>query len=274
MGKVLMSGIVPQLSVPSSFTVSLTAKSGVTYTNGIADLDTETISAISNAISNNSAITNETSAIYVDHSTFARKISIGDQVTIALDGNNYAFDIIGFNHDDLTDANAYGSATVSGKAGMTLQMHNCFARTYKMNATHTNSGGWKSSEMRTSSMVTIEGYMPSAWQSVVKPVNKTTGNGNGSSGVAETVSDKYFLLSTIEVFNELYNTVPGEGYQYAYYKAGNTKQKNNTSGSGYPWWMRSPLTANTTSFRSLTNTGGINQNQAANNTGVAFAFCV
>ena len=160
---------------------SLTAQSGVSYTNGLNGLEADVISLFSAAISNNSDITNETSVIYLDNGDIHRKVSIGDQVTLSLNGTNYVFDIIGFNHDTLTDTAAYGEETATGKAGITFQMHGLFETTYLMNSSNTNSGGWKSSSMRTSTMPLMKGYLPDDWEAIIVPVNKTSGIGGGSS---------------------------------------------------------------------------------------------
>ena len=229
-------------------TASLTAQSGVSYTNGLNGLEADVISLFSAAISNNSDITNETSVIYLDNGDIHRKVSIGDQVTLSLNGTNYAFDVIGFNHDTLTNTAAYGEETATGKAGITFQMHGLFATGYKMNSTNTNSGGWKSSDMRTSTMPIMKGYFPPAWQTAIKPVNKVSGTGGGSSSGTETVSDSCFLLSEIEVFGSTTYSVSGEGTQYAYYKAGNSKVKNMTNNDAYHWWERSPYSGNGNSF--------------------------
>ena len=91
---------------PKGQIASLTAQSGISYTNGLNGLEADVISMFSAAISNNGDITNETSVIYLDKGDIHRKVSIGDQVTLSLNGTNYAFDIIGFNHDTLTDTAA------------------------------------------------------------------------------------------------------------------------------------------------------------------------
>ena len=233
---------------PKGPTASLIAQSGVSYTNGLNGLEADVISLFSAAISNNSDITNETSVIYLDNGDIHRKVSIGDQVTLSLNGTNYAFDVIGFNHDTLTDTAAYGEETATGKAGITFQMHGLFATGYKMNSTSTNSGGWKSSDMRTSTMPIMKGYLPPAWQTAIKPVNKVSGTGSGSSSGTETVSDSCFLLSEIEVFGSTIYSVSGEGTQYAYYKAGNSKVKNMINNYNYHWWERSPYSGDGESF--------------------------
>ena len=81
-------------------------------------------------------------------------------------------------------------------------------------------------------MATMKGYLPSAWKSIIKPVNKASGTGDGSTSGTETVSDSCFLLAEIEIFGSTRHSVSGEGTQYAYYKAGNSKAKNK-DGSAY-----------------------------------------
>ena len=261
-----------RLQAKSLVSASLTAKSGISYTNGLNGLEADVISLFSAAISNNSDITNETSVIYLDNGDIHRKVSIGDRVTLSLNGTNYAFDIIGFNHDTLTDTEAYGEKTATGKAGITFQMHDLFATLYEMNSTDTNSGGWKISAMRTSTMPIMKGYLPSAWQTAIKPVNKASGVGGNSSGT-ETVSDSCFLLSEIEVFGRTKHSVSGEGTQYAYYKAGNSKLKNRGD-RPYQWWERSPKSSESTIFCIVSGFDTASYTNATNGSGVAFGFCV
>lgn len=258
---------------PKGTTASLTAQSGVSYTNGLNGLEADVISMFSAAISNNSDITNETSVIYLDNGDIHRKVSIGDQVTLSLNGTNYYFDIIGFNHDTLTDTAAYGEETATGKAGITFQMHDLFEALYKMNSSNTNSGGWKSSAMRTSTMETMKSYLPSAWQTVIKPVNKASGTGGGSSSGTETVSDSCFLLAEIEIFGSTTYSVSGEGTQYAYYKAGNSKVKN-MSGSASHWYERSPNSGSSEVFCLVARNGTAITYNVTLRPGVAFGFCV
>lgn len=255
---------------------SLTPQPGVTYTDGLSGIEPAILSLVSAIISNNSDINSETTTVYVDivYGNIHRKINVGDQVTIALNGVNYAFDVIGFNHDTLTDANAYGTATATGKAGITFQMHDLSATTYVMNSSNTNSGGWKSSAMRTSTMATMKGYLPAAWQTAIKPVNKVSGTGGGSSSGTETVSDSCFLLAEIEIFGSTSYSVSGEGTQYAYYKAGNSKVKNK-GGSADLWWERSPYRLTSYSFCIVDEDGNAATLRASNDiAGVAFGFCV
>ena len=262
-------------AVTASFkpTASTAATSGVNYTSGLSGVAASDVTLFAEAISNNSSITNATSTVYIDFGSVHRKVSVGDQVTLALNGTSYTFDVIGFNHDTLTTSTAYGAATKTGKAGITFQMHDLFATTYQMNSSNTNSGGWKSSAMRTSTMATMKGYMPAAWQTAIKPVNKASGTGGGSSSGTETVSDSCFLLAEIEIFGSTTYSVSGEGTQYAYYKAGNSKVKNK-GGSAVYWWERSPFSGDSYRFCSVYSNGNADYNNASGGRGVAFGFCV
>lgn len=271
-------------SVTASFkpTASTSATSGVSYTSGLSGLDAATVTQFAEVISNNSAITNATSVVYIDFGSVHRKISVGDQVALSLNGTSYNFDVIGFNHDTLTTATAYGSSTATGKAGITFQMHDLFTTAYPMNSSRTNSGGWKSCAMRTSTMATMKGYLPSAWQSAIKPVNKTSGVGGGASSGTEVTSDSCFLLAEGEIFGSSGGS-SGSGYsfsdecaavtQYAYYGAGNSKIKTQ-GGSAYSWWERSPRSGNSNLFCAVSSGGSAGHAIATNSYGVAFGFCV
>ena len=122
-------------------------------------------------------------------------------------------------------------------------------------------------------MATMKGYLPAAWQTAIKPVNKVSGTGGGSSSGTETVSDSCFLLAEIEIFGSTTYSVSGEGTQYAYYKAGNSKVKNK-GGSAHSWWERSPRSGNSSFFCFVYSSGNAVANNASNSRGVAFGFCV
>lgn len=79
--------------------------------------------------------------------------------------------------------------------------------------------------MRTSTMATLLNQLPTALKNVLKSVNKLSGTGGGSTSGTQTTHDKLFLLSEVEIFGTTTYSVPGEGTQYAYYKAGNSKVK-------------------------------------------------
>lgn len=178
-------------------------------------------------------------------------------------GTNYRIDIIGKNHDDLADG--------TGKAPLTFQMHDCYATTYPMNDTATNVGGWRDCQMRTQTMPALKALLPAEVQAGIRPVKKLTSAGNKSSSIV-TTNDDLFLLSEIEIFGSTTYSFAGEGTQYAYYQAGNSKVKNR-SGSAYSWWKRSPRSGYTTLFCCVYSSGNAGWGNARNSYGVSFAFC-
>ena len=105
-----------------------------------------------------------------------------------------------------------------------------------------------------------------------KQVNKLSSAGSQSTTI-KTTADKLFLLSEVEIFGSTSYSVSGEGTQYAYYKAGNSKVKN-VSGSAYYWWERSPYASNSAAFCFVGSSGSADYISASNSFGVAFGFCV
>ena len=188
---------------------------------------------------------------------------VGDTKTVNINGTNYEVQIIGFNHD---------TKTAGGKAGITFQMVDCLATTYPMNSSNTNVGGWTSSVMRQTTLQTILSQLPSALRNVLKAVNKLTSTGNQTTTI-NTTSDKLFLLSEIEIFGTRSYSVAGEGSQYEWYKAGNSKIKYR-SGSAVDWWERSPFSGGATGFCSVYGSGSASYYFASNSCGVSFGFCV
>lgn len=180
-----------------------------------------------------------------------------------INGTNYRVDIIGKNHDDLADG--------SGKAPLTFQLHDCYTTTYPMNDTNTNVGGWRDSQMRTQTMPALKALMPAEVQAGIRPVNKLTSAGNQSSSIV-TTSDELFLPSEVEIFGSTSYSFAGEGTQYEYYQAGNSKVKNQ-NGSANSWWERSPFSGDSASFCPVRSRGTAGASYASSLYGVAFCFC-
>ena len=179
-----------------------------------------------------------------------------------INGKNYRIDIIGKNHD---------TYAAGGTAPLTFQMHDCYTETKQMNSSNTNRGGWQNSAMRTTHLPAILNLMPAEVKAAIRDVQKKSSAGNQSSSI-QTTNDKLFLLSEIEIFGSTKFSFAGEGKQYDYYKAGNSKVKN-LSGSAYGWWERSPSSSYSAYFCRV-DSGGVAVARAASNSfGVAFGFC-
>ena len=162
---------------------------------------------------------------------------VGNSKTMTINGASYQVDIIGKNHD---------TYAAGGTAPLTFQLHDCYADTKAMNSSNTNSGGWKNSAMRTTHLPAILALMPTEVQNGIREVSKKASVG-GASSTIETVSDKLFLLSEVEIFGSTRYSAAGEGTQYDYYKAGNSKVKKR-NGSAAHWWERSPRARNSAGF--------------------------
>lgn len=188
---------------------------------------------------------------------------VGNQKAMTINGADYVIDIIGKNHDDYADG--------SGKAPLTFQLHDCYADRNMMNGGNTNSGGWTSCDMRQTHLPAILALMPTEVQNGIQEVNKLTSEGYRSTTIS-TTADKLFLLSEIEIFGNITYSASGEGTQYAYYKAGNSKVKN-YNGSANRWWQRSPYIGNYTSFCAVSNSGLADYISANDVYCISFAFC-
>lgn len=189
--------------------------------------------------------------------------AVGNSKTMLINGTEYQIDIIGKGHDDYADG--------SGKAPLTFQLHDCYADRKMMNGGNTNSGGWTSCDMRQTHLPAILALMPTEVQNGIQEVNKLTSEGYRSTTIS-TTADKLFLLSEIEIFGNITYSASGEGTQYAYYKAGNSKVKN-YNGSANRWWQRSPYIGNYTNFCAVSNSGLADYISANDVYCISFAFC-
>ena len=228
--------------------------------------------------------------------------SIGDRKAVTLNGTvgklslsnvtTYAF-IIGFNHN----ASVEGSNRIHfqlAKTALSGGTDVCFcdnqygpdsgwsspgAGYFVMNASNTNSGGWKSSQMRTaicgtslsSYSGTIIAVIPAALRAVLKSVTKYTDNTGGGSDNASYVTSTTDLLPLLSEFEyhgaRTYANSAEKNYQaqYDYYKAGNSKvhYKHNATGTAANVWCRSVTSGYGGSFCLVNSDGsanGINAN--------------
>lgn len=188
---------------------------------------------------------------------------VGDSKTVNIGGTNYEVQIIGFNHDDKVSG---------GKAAYSFQLVDCLNQTQQMNTSNTNTGGWNGSAMR-GRMSTYKSQLPAALRNVIKTVKKKSGTGGGSSSGTQQTNDDLFLLSEIEIFGTTTYSVAGEGTQYEWYKAGNSRIKK-VNGSASNWWERSPDSGNTDIFCRVYSSGDATGYGASGSYGVSFGFCV
>ena len=181
--------------------------------------------------------------------------AVGDYKDMTIDGLSYRVDIIGKNHDAYLDGTA---------APLTFQLHDCYETKYSMQVPVSNQRYWENCQMRKTHLPAILKLLPDEIQTGIRAANKTT------YGMRAT--DKLFLLSESEVFGSNQYSADGEGAQYAYYAAGNSRIKK-VNGSAYDWWLRSPCIEDVDSY-CIVSSGGYRSYKASNyGVGVSFAFC-
>ena len=125
--------------------------------------------------------------------------------------------------------------------------------------------------MRSTHLPAILALMPTEIQNGIREVNKLTSAGSQSATI-DTTADKLFLLSEVEIFGSTTYSEAGEGTQYDYYKAGNSKVKKRNGSAAY-WWERSPGGSNSAGFCYVNSYGGASYVNASRASGVAFGFC-
>lgn len=242
-----------------SATITISVAAGTNYTAPTSKTCAVTVSFLKDNFADN----DWASIIAACHSgSVPSTWVVGNSKTMTINGASYQVDIIGKNHD---------TYTAGGKAPLTFQLHDCYADTKAMNSSNTNSGGWTSCAMRSTHLPAILALMPTEVQNGIREVNKLTSAGSQSATI-NTTADKLFLLSEVEIFGSTTYSEAGEGTQYDYYKAGNSKVKKRNGSAAY-WGERSPYASNSTHFCLVDSSGDANTSTASYAPGVAFGFC-
>lgn len=196
--------------------------------------------------------------------------AVGDTKNITVNGATYAVMIIGFDHDEPTDAASYGRS----KAGITLQTVRLLSTTYKMYAMNQSTSSWETTTLRSSLNGTVLGSMDSDLTSVIVPVNKTCRVKASSSDSYTTVSDTLFVLSSPECAKDQTTT---DGTLYTYFN-NHSAVKTDTYGVTRGYWTRTSgyhTQSNKATFDTVDDTGSVSTGTYATyNNSVAFAFCV
>lgn len=201
--------------------------------------------------------------------------------------NDYAYVIIGIEHDDLV-------AAVNGKtkAAITIQTermlyldttteynssYNTSHECGYINRANANSSGWEGCARRKWCNDVYKGCLPAYIQNMMKQVKKLT-SASGQSSEIKTSSDYAFLPSEIEVFGSTSYSSRGEGEQYQYFQnatANRYKKPIYSSDyvSGY-YWTRSPRSSDGYSFCRVSIGGGAGVDSARNTSGIAPCLCL
>ena len=236
-----------------------------------------------------------------DASTGPNYWSVGDTKEITINGklsdgltlNNYStwVYIIGFDHNK--DIEGTGIAFQGFKTAQTggtdvalcdsaYPNNRTSGQWFNMNNSNTNSGGWSSSRMRSTTLPLVKSALPSELTSVIKTTSiysDNTGGGADTASYVTATQDELYLLAEFEIFGKRrYANGAEQNYQkqYSYYAAGNSKikYKHDSPTNAAFWWERSVAVSDVYYFGYLTGSGTANAGSAANSSGITPAFKV
>ena len=236
-----------------------------------------------------------------DRSEGANYWSVGDTKQITMNGkvsdgltlSNYStyVYIIGFNHNSSVEGTgiAFGGFKTAASGGIDVALcdsgynsSKSSGQWFNMNNSDTDSGGWSSSRMRSTTIPLVKSALPSDLQAVIKTTtiySDNTGGGSDTASYVTATQDQLYLLAEFEIFGtrRLANTAE-QNYQqqYAYYVAGNSKIKyrHDSTATAVGWWERSVYAATATHFCIVYTGGTAGGNIAYSSLGLAVAFKV
>lgn len=201
--------------------------------------------------------------------------------------NDYAYVIIGIEHDDLVTAiNGKTKAAITIQTERMLYLDTTTEYNASYDASHecgyingssTNSGGWEDCVRRTWCNNVYKKCLPTYIQNMMKQVNKLTSAGSRSS-VIKISNDYAFLLSETEIFGGATYSYAGEGKQYQYFKnaTANRYKKprfDDSLVSGH-YWERSPYSGSERKFCHVDVSGNSHYNDVSNSYGIVPCLCI
>lgn len=196
--------------------------------------------------------------------------AVGDTTSIKANGTAYPVMIIGFDHDEPTDAAGYGRS----KAGITLQTVCVLYGAHKMYDMNSSTSSWETTVLRSRLNNTILNSINSDLTSVIVPVNKICRVRSSNSITYKTVSDKLFVLSSSECVK---NQTTPDGTLYTYFNS-NSAAKMDMYSVTRAYWTRTAdyhTQANKATFDMVDESGSITTGMYATySNSVAFSFCV
>lgn len=160
-------------------------------------------------------------------------------------------------------------------AKMQFDFKQQLAQPHRMNASNTNSGGWKSSEMFTTTMPALVKALPEWLSARLLEFSVKASAGAQSSTIETITGNKLALRSEVEIFGSTSYSKSGEGTQIEYYKtAANRKKVRGKGGSADYWWERSPYGSNGNRFCLVISGGTADYYNASNTYGVSPFGCI
>ena len=209
------------------------------------------------------------------------KYKVGDTKKVSIGGTNYTVRVA--NNTTPTECN--DSSFSQTACGFVVEFAD-IVENRNMNSTKTNVGGWPATAMRTYANGDFYNKLPAELRKVIIDTKVISGHGSTSGETNFTSTDKIYLLSAHEVWEDgtsnqvlKYDTAANNTRQLDYYKnLGVTTNnysgaiKKNVSGSNSYWWLRAASSNSNDGFLGVYAGGDWSAASAFSSYGLAPAF--
>lgn len=196
--------------------------------------------------------------------------NVGDTKTFMFQTKVCHAQIIGFNHDTVTDSASYGRE----KAGITFQLVELPANEIYMNSSgDTETNPYTKSLVRSTLVSYFNSYIDTEAKSYIVAVNKDYEPSRTTTAISQ---ENLFLLSEAEYTGSKSLGANILGTQYPFWAAGNSRVKYKVStGTVYSHWTRNRGTSGEKYFVFVQNDGSFKQYGSHSSTNCCpFAFCL
>lgn len=168
-------------------------------------------------------------------------------------------------------ANASPLASGSGNAAYDWVSMDLLAADHSMNTSHTNSGGWEVSAMRTYMKDTIKPLIPQTVRDAIKNVTKYSYSYSPSNANAATTDDVW-LPSYREIFGGSGVETQGPDYTGIYLDNNARKKMKAGASSTVYWWLRSAISGTSSFFWYVSSDGSAYYNSAGTSYALPLGF--
>lgn len=206
----------------------------------------------------------------IQENKFADYFSVGATKTFIVNGKTYTAEAVSINDGTGAASQWYPEKTVDFIA------KELYETKYRYNATNNNSGGFPSSEIKTTLNSTIYPLLPSDLKSVITAKSHSYQAGSYSSSWSSsmvTSSDNLWLPTYYEIAGGSAQYVEGENVNNnkPYILDSKIKMVNGES-SASRWWLGSPNSSTSYAFWLVNTGGGFTASDASSTYGVPLCF--
>ena len=198
---------------------------------------------------------------------------LGSSKDIQIGSTRYDFEIVGFDHDELSESDGrYGDPDYNGgvnKAAMTMMLVNCHS-TARMHSSNVNTCSWVDSELRNGLIQTLYNTMEQQVRGHLRKVTKRTARSSADSTMVRT-EDYLFVPAQMEILSTASGAHAGEGERYARFAQGASAVKR-YNGNTTNWWTRSPATDYSSGFSHINTAGNRTYTSASSALGIVVAL--